>query len=67
MSGTQDMTGLAAGKSGAFVDKPIPESWSDEDVVEFLNGCLADFSSIATVELYLDGQSRVIARIWFRA
>jgi hypothetical protein len=53
-------------KNGNFDDYEFPKSWSGEYKIDWINDMLANKSGVASVELCLDEQDDVWARVWFR-
>ncbi len=53
-------------KNGKFEDYEFPASWTAKDQIDWVNGMLADVTSVASVELCLDGEGDLCARVWFR-
>jgi hypothetical protein len=53
-------------KSGKFEDYEFPGKFTARDRIEFLNGMLADYSSVASIELFIDSQDgELVVRVWF--
>jgi hypothetical protein len=57
---------MPAPKGEKFQDFEFPRAWTGKDKLDWINGMLANKAAVASVELELDGEDDLVARVWFR-